>query len=426
MKKHANRLLLLAALLCCSVAMMAGTTAKGNQLVAEIKVLQSFYQQYVTNLLQGKAEANQALEQRYLLDELKAKVDEMAQYTEENPLLRATGATPTMQKTLRVKPQKQQGWYDVCYSWNGKDETRISLQVTRLNGRLKIKYIESDWLKSVYGDKLWKKTDRGVTINPNSEKATVRTEMDMIKSFYTQYITNWQNNKEKANQVLMQKYLTPGLIKTLDEMSLDTDADAVIHTQDTNEMMRTTLQVTTTNQPNWYLVTYSWDGNDLHYIPVKTIRLGNKSLLRYIEGEEVTPLYETMQVADVKDERNAAPALKTFYSQYITNVLKNKDLQNTTLKQKNFAPLFAQRFNTLFEESDADPVLQAQDANENMLNSLQVKPILDNGWYEVSYSWGGQDKTAIHVNAALLNGKLVIYYIAPEWMGKQQKLLADY
>jgi tetratricopeptide (TPR) repeat protein len=95
------------------------------------------------------------------------------------------------------------------------------------------------------------------------------------------------------------------------------------------------------------------------------------------------------RMVDVEEAASGAEKLKSFYAQYITNVLEDKDEANEALLAESVDPFYLEYW--------ADPKKRVQEVNENMLKSLDVEPLGSPGWYKVSWSCGAGEETILVV-----------------------------
>ena len=108
------------------------------------------------------------------------------------------------------------------------------------------------------------------------------SDIEMLRTFYTKYITNMLENKDRENQALKKEYIVPGMLEKIPEMIENSGSDPILRAQDVNQKMLNTLKIKSLDKPGWYMVSYSWDGSDETCIPVKSINSGNKIMIKYI------------------------------------------------------------------------------------------------------------------------------------------------
>lgn len=112
--------------------------------------------------------------------------------------------------------------------------------------------------------------------------------------------------------------------------------------------------------------------------------------------------------------------IKTFYTTYLTNKLHD-DSKNEVLCKKHFTEEMFSKFLRLVNATDADPVIRAQDANTDAIETINVER-LEEDWYLVSYLWNKNDSstlTKIPLKAQNIEGNCKITYITPIWNGSQ-------
>lgn len=135
-------------------------------------------------------------------------------------------------------------------------------------------------------------------------------------------------------------------------------------------------------------------------------------------GLNVVPA-SAQQVVNFFDQE-AEQMLNSFYSQYITNLIENKDEANCALKQRYFLPEAIDQAEDMIVQSGADGILRAQDVNESMQTSLRVAP-LGNQWFMVSYLWNEKSDSKVQIPVKVSNetGKFLVKYIVPEEKGTE-------
>ena len=191
-------------------------------------------------------------------------------------------------------------------------------------------------------------------------------------------------------------------------------ADNVIRAQDASKEMLNSLEVHSLGNA-WYMVSYKtvWRNTD---IPVKVTHRNGKRLIEYIMPNTMGSKYGDEYIdkhTNADDIAEGIKMLESFYSQYISNQLENKDKANVPLRGECIAPELLERIPALNERSGFDLILNAQDVNKEMLNSLKVASLGKLGWYMVSYSWNGKDETSIVVKLERIGNKLMMRYIVP-------------
>ena len=113
-------------------------------------------------------------------------------------------------------------------------------------------------------------------------------------------------------------------------------------------------------------------------------------------------------------DQDATKMLNSFYTQYVKNLLDNKDDANAALMQRYFLPEAIDQAEDMIVQSGADGILRAQDVNEAMLASLRVVP-LGNQWFMVSYQWNEKSDSKVQIPVKVSNGtgKFLVKYIVP-------------
>ena len=242
----------------------------------------------------------------------------------------------------------------------------------------------------------------------------VQDDIRMLKSFYTKYITNILENKDKANDALKGEYFLPVLIGEVEEMAERSNADNVIRAQDASKEMLNSLEVHSLGN-DWYMISYKtvWRNAE---IPVKVTHLNGKRLIEYIIPDTIGNKYGDEYIdrnVNADDVAVGVKTLESFYNQYISNQLENKDEANVPLRSEYIVPELLEQIPALNERSGFDLIINAQDVNKKMLNSLKVESLGKPDWYMVTYSWNGKDETAIVVKLERIGNKLMIRYIVP-------------
>lgn len=112
----------------------------------DIKMLESFYSKYITNILENKLKANKELKEAYFLPALIGQIEEMNEHSGADNVIRAQDASRDMLNTLRVSSLGN-NWYQV--SWRYEE---IPVKVAHHNGKRLIEYIIPETLGNKYGD----------------------------------------------------------------------------------------------------------------------------------------------------------------------------------------------------------------------------------------------------------------------------------
>ena len=220
----------------------------------------------------------------------------------------------------------------------------------------------------------------------------------VLKSFYSQYITHklkWDEYdrsglewKIQAKRMLREELFVPELVCELVERDF-LSADHVLCAHEAVEYMLKSLDVKPLDKPGWYMVNYAWYEGNERSIPVKLkhsedgkIKIDYIAPRRY--GDELIN-----RMVDVEEAASGVEKLKSFYTQYITNVLEGKDEANEALLAESVDPFYLEYWE--------DPKEKVQEVNENMLKSLDVEPLGSPGWYKVSWSCGPGEETILVV-----------------------------
>ena len=192
--------------------------------------------------------------------------------------------------------------------------------------------------------------------------------------------------------MLREELFVPELVCELVEREF-LGADPVIRAHEAVEYMLKSLDVKPLDKPGWYMVNYAWHEGNERSIPVKLIHSEDgKIKIDYImpgrypdgDGDELIN-----RMVDVEEAATGVEMLKSFYAQYITNVLEDKDEANEALLAESVDPFYLAYW--------TDPKERVQEVNENMLKSLDVEPFGSPGWYKVSWSCGAGEETILVV-----------------------------
>lgn len=241
-----------------------------------------------------------------------------------------------------------------------------------------------------------------------------QNDIKMLKSFYSQYITNILDNKKEANKALKEDFFLPVLVGEIEEMNDRSGSDNVVRAQDAIKDMLNTLEVSSLGN-DWYMVSYKTPNRN-EEIPVKVTHRDGKSLIEYIIPETLGNKYGDEYINKKVNQDDAASGIKmlqSFCARYITNIQENKDEANKDLKSECISPEVLAWLPAFTERQGFDPIINAQDVNETMLNSLKVEPLERPDWYMVNYSWDGKDKTSIVVKLESINQKWRMSHIVP-------------
>lgn len=112
--------------------------------------------------------------------------------------------------------------------------------------------------------------------------------------------------------------------------------------------------------------------------------------------------------------------IKTFYATYLENVLHDHS-RNAELCKSYLTEELLEKVNRLSAATDVDPIIRAQDANVDAIETLEIQPLAKN-WYMVRYYWNKNDSTTlteIPIKVQRIKGKCLITYITPIWSGSQ-------
>lgn len=110
--------------------------------------------------------------------------------------------------------------------------------------------------------------------------------------------------------------------------------------------------------------------------------------------------------------------IRKFYTAYLQNILED-DARNGALCRAFFSRELQEKVRRMRNATEADPVIRAQDANRDAIETLSVED-LGGDWYRVSYLWENGDSatlTQIPLKARIRDGSCKIVYITPPWNG---------
>lgn len=110
--------------------------------------------------------------------------------------------------------------------------------------------------------------------------------------------------------------------------------------------------------------------------------------------------------------------IEAFYSAYMHNMLQD-DSKNEALCETFLTEGLAEKLHRVGNATGSDPILRAQDMNEDAIETLTVQA-LGGDWYRVSYLWKKGDestRTEIPLKAQETGGRCRITYITPIWHG---------
>ena len=159
--------------LCCIVALFLAIvscfaqqqrTLTETEKFSGIKMLKSFYTQYITHELkwfeydrsglEWKIQAKRVMREELFVPELVAEMEER-EFLGADPVIRAHEAVEYMLKSLDVKPLDKPGWYMVNYAWHEGNERSIPVKLIHSeDGKIKIDYIMPGRYPDGDGDEL--------------------------------------------------------------------------------------------------------------------------------------------------------------------------------------------------------------------------------------------------------------------------------
>ena len=128
--------------------------AFGTELLADSLRLKSFYNEYMSNVMEGRD--NDSLCRSCMSEDLIMKLKRIIGATGADPVIRAQDVNGDALKTLSVKDLGDD-WYMVEYRWDEdrpETTTRIPVKATTDGDRCSIVYIVPEWKGVEYGDSL--------------------------------------------------------------------------------------------------------------------------------------------------------------------------------------------------------------------------------------------------------------------------------
>lgn len=119
--------------------------------------------------------------------------------------------------------------------------------------------------------------------------------------------------------------------------------------------------------------------------------------------------------------RAACPErIEAFYKAYMRNLLQDA-APNEALCASYLTERLAERVGRIAHATGADPIVRAQDMNEDAIATLSVRS-LGGDWYRVSYLWREGDAASaveIPLKTQVIDGVCRICYITPVWHGSR-------
>ncbi len=120
---------------------------------------------------------------------------------------------------------------------------------------------------------------------------------------------------------------------------------------------------------------------------------------------------------DTIAEKEAIRTIMQFYKGYTNSFLLGSSSAKGHLKKKFLTKSLIDKVDRMAAETDADPIIRAQDFSKEAIETLKAKS-LGHSWYMVSYTARKEnDSTEIPVRISTIKGKYMIDYITPDWNG---------
>ena len=260
---------------CCMAALLLAIAScfaqqPGNLSETEkfsgVKVLKSFYSQYITHKLkwyeyyksglEWKIQAKRMLREELFVPELVCELVER-DFLSADHVLCAHEAVEYMLKSLDVKPLDKPEWYMVNFAWHKGNVRSILVKLKHSEeGKIKIDYIAP----RRYGDE---------RINRMVDVEEAASGVEKLKSFYTRYITNVLEGKDEANEAL--------LAESVDPFYLGYWTDPKERVKEVNENMLMSLDVEPWGSLGWYKVSWSCSDEEETILVVKFGKMKNRN-----------------------------------------------------------------------------------------------------------------------------------------------------
>ncbi len=128
----------------------------------------------------------------------------------------------------------------------------------------------------------------------------------------------------------------------------------------------------------------------------------------------------TYPVRDTLNEKNNERAMRLaqeFYTAY-TSTFSNGASRQTidSLKVRYLTQRLIEKVNRMVAETDADPIIRAQDFSERLAKTLTYTILCDD-WCQVQYIGSNKDTVKIPLKVVTIGDKQQIDYITPSWNG---------
>lgn len=259
-----------------------------------VKLLKSFYYQYITHELKwdqylrndleedwGKVKST--LREELFVPELIAEMNEW-EFLSADHVIHAHEAVEYMLKSLDVKPLDKSGWYMVNFAWEEGNVVSIPVKLKHLeDGKIKIDYIMPGRVDGRYGDEL---------INRTVDAKEAASGVETLKSFYTRYITNVLEGKEKMNEALLAEMVDPFYLEYWEA------PERLV--KEINENMLKSLDVKSLGSPGWYRVSWSCGDGEETIFDVKLCKMKERddlsSYILYEKAEEFAKGTDKMMI----------------------------------------------------------------------------------------------------------------------------------
>lgn len=178
------------------------------QSVSDIEYIKKFYVHYMEAIKEADAEMMDTLEQKFLTQEMQAKMGRLVDATGANPLLRAQDVSDFGIQSLQCS-HLEDDWYMVSYHWSEMDcvGIHIPLRIVKdAEGQPRIGYVTPVFAREDYGNHIFDISE--VVIEDDKDACT------FIETFFKAYVYPYVRMLPSLDQDLTrlrQTYFTPNM-----------------------------------------------------------------------------------------------------------------------------------------------------------------------------------------------------------------------